>query len=73
MSRYSYVPGEGLRIEEDEIYGDYFYNELYRRPVISRSMYVGTRKELNSNYQNLLKFLGIAESEDVCDQDEVPL
>ena len=59
-----------VRIEEDEIYGDYLYSELNRRPVISSSMYVGTFKE---NYQNLLKFLGIDESEKMCDQDEVPL
>jgi len=59
-----------VRIEEDESYGDYFYSELYRRPVISRPMYVGTFKE---NYQNLLKFLGIDVSEEMCDQDEVPL
>lgn len=59
-----------VRTEEDEIYGDYFYSELYRRPAISRTMYVGTLKD---NYQNMLKFLGIDESEEVCDQDEVPL
>lgn len=59
-----------VRIEEDEIYGDYFYSELCRRPVISRPMYVGALKE---TYKNMLKFLGIAESEELYDQDEVPL
>ena len=59
-----------VRIVEDEIYGDYFYSELYRRPVISRPMYVGTLKD---NYQNMLKFLGIAESDVMGDQDEIPL
>ena len=68
-----YFAGGNLGYIEDtdpRVVGDYFYSELYRRPVISRPMYVGTLKD---NYQNMLKFLGIDESEEVCDQDEVPL
>ena len=68
-----YFAGGNLGYIEDtdpRVVGDYFYSELYRRPVISRPMYVGTLKE---NYQNMLKFLGIDGSEELCDQDEVPL
>lgn len=68
-----YFAGGNLGYIEDtdpRVVGDYFYSELYRRPAISRPMYVGTLKD---NYQNMLKFLGIDESEEVCDQDEVPL
>ena len=68
-----YFAGGNLGYIEDtdpRVVGDYFYSELYRRPVISRPMHVGTLKD---NYQNMLKFLGIDESEELCDQDEVPL
>ena len=68
-----YFAGGHLGYIEDtdpRVVGDYFYSELYRRPVISRPMYVGTLKD---NYKNMLKFLGIDESEELCDQDEVPL
>ena len=66
-----------VRIEEDEIYGDYFYSELYRRPVISRPQYIGTPKG-DSNYQRICKILGIKDADkdtviSLYDDDEVPL
>lgn len=75
-----YFAGGNLGYIEDtdtRVVGDYFYSELYRRPVISRPQYVGTPKG-DSNYQRICKILGIKDPDkdaviSLYDDDEVPL